>query len=215
LKPVGNEAHDARARIAELEAEKKALLTESARLHGLVENLAGEGAETPEWVQDVTDSLPQNESESYALRTLEQIRDLIIHHTAVSPDVGPEIIARYHVRSKGWPAIGYHFLVMSDGTVFQTNRLRSISYHARQANASSVGIAFAGNLMGIEPTAAQLRSGGRLLAYLMRKLELHEDSVKGHKDFVPTSCPGNQWDRGSNWHDRLLGEAKRAADLIA
>ncbi len=99
---------------------------------------------------------------------------------------------------------------MPDGTTYQTNRLESISYHARQANSTSIGIAFAGNLMGTEPTAAQLEGGGRLLAYLMQKLDLTGDNIKGHKDFVPTACPGDQWDKGSKWHDRLLGEVNKA-----
>ena len=214
LKPVGSEAYEAQAKVAELEGKNKALEAEIARLQGLLNDLTPEGGDIRAQIQNITDSLPKHEHETYTSRPLEDIRNFIIHHTAVSPDVGPEAIARYHVTRKDWPGIGYHFVIMADGTTYQTNRLQTISYHARQANPSSIGIAFAGNLMGIEPTAAQLESGGRLLAYLMQKLDLTADSIKGHKDFVPTVCPGNQWDTGSKWHDRLLGEVNKAIDTI-
>jgi hypothetical protein len=217
LKPMGSEAHAAYAKIAELEGRNKALEAEIARLQGLSDGLTTEGGDILVQMQDITDSLPKHETRTYASRPLEHIRDFIIHHTAVSPDVGPAAIARYHVKRKEWPGIGYHFLIMADGTTFQANCLETISYHARQANPSSIGIAFAGNFMEDDPTAAQLESGGRLLAYLMQKLDLNGDRIRGHRDFVPTACPGSQWGTGSTWHDRLLGEANKAiykADII-
>lgn len=210
LKPVGSEAHAAQAKIAELEGRIKALEVETARLQGILTHLTSGEGDTLAQIPDITDSLPKHEDKTYTSRVLEDIRNFIIHHTAVSPDVGPEAIARYHVKRRDWPGIGYHFVVMADGTTHQTNRLETVSYHARQANPTSIGIAFAGNFMGTEPTATQLESGGRLLSYLMQKLNLTSDSIKGHKDFVPTACPGNQWDTGTTWHDHLLGEVDRA-----
>jgi hypothetical protein len=161
-------------------------------------------------MQDVTDSLPHHATLKYQTRPLSDIQNLVVHHTAGPADVGPEAIARYHIQQRGWPGIGYHFVIMGDGAIYQTNRLETISYQAQTANPTSLGIAFAGNLMSVGPTNDQLVSGGRLLAYLMQALGLTSSSIKGHKNFVVTACPGDQWDGGINWRNKLLEQAAAA-----
>ncbi|NIO69052.1 MAG: hypothetical protein GTN71_08455, partial [Anaerolineae bacterium] len=53
-------------------------------------------------------------------------------------------------------------------------------------------------------------SGGKLLAFLMQELHLPLESIRGHKEFVVTQSPGNQWDGGRKWKDMLLAEVKAA-----
>ncbi len=101
--------------------------------------------------------------------------------------------------------------IMADGTLYQTNALATISYHAQKANASSVGIVFAGSFMGVSPTDAQITAGGQLLSYLGQMLGLPRESIRGHKDFVATACPGDQWEGGQTWRDKLLAQVVVAA----
>ena len=63
----------------------------------------------------------------------------MIHHSATD-DGSPEAYARYHVQTRGWPGIGYHFVIQKDGGIYQTNRLDTISYHVSGQNTNSIGI---------------------------------------------------------------------------
>lgn len=140
----------------------------------------------------------------YETRPLARIRQLVIHHTAADPSIGIEDIAKKHVDDLGWPGIGYHFVIDADGQICQTNDLTTVSFHARQANPTTVGIALCGNFNDAVPTDAQLESGGRLCAYLLRELSLPLENVRGHRALVSTECPGRNWAEGAAWRDALM-----------
>ena len=148
--------------------------------------------------------LPCHAQRRYETRALARIQQLVIHHTATEPSVGIEAIARKHVDELGWPGIGYHFTIDADGQIYQTNHLTTVSFHARQANPTTVGIAFCGNFDEAVPTDAQLESGGRLCAYLLRELSLPLENIRGHRVFVSTECPGRNWAEGAVWRDALM-----------
>ena len=209
FRAAGSEVLAARPKIAALQAQVKILATQVIALRARLAALTSGATPAPQ-VTDVVDTLPKHPTLKYETRTLDKIKTLVVHHTAVPGTVGPNEIARYQVDVRGWPGIGYHFVIMPDGTIFQTNRLESISYHARQANPTSLGVAFAGNFDSAGPTEAQLQSGGRLLAWLLQTLKLDSSTIKGHKDFVQTACPGAQWDKGLKWRDKLLEQVKLA-----
>jgi hypothetical protein len=206
LKAVGSEAWTDRARIVELDSQVRVLTEEVALLRAALSRVVPGGMAPRPEMQDLVQTLVHDDTKSYATRAMSDIKNLIVHHTAAPASVGPEAIARYQVKEHGWPGIGYHFMIMADGTIDQTNGLATISYHAQKANASSVGIAFAGNFMGIGPTEAQLKAGGRLLTHLVQLLGVPKENIKGHKDFVATQCPGDQWDTGLAWRDQLLAQ---------
>lgn len=153
---------------------------------------------------DVVYDLPRHAERRYETRALAQIQQLVIHHTAAAPSVGVEVIARKHVEELGWPGIGYHFVIDADGQIYQTNNLTTVSFHARHANPTTLGIAFCGDFDEAVPTEAQLGSGGQLCAYLLRELSLPLENVRGHKAFVATECPGRNWVEGAVWRDTLI-----------
>ncbi|MEA3344648.1 MAG: peptidoglycan recognition family protein [Chloroflexota bacterium] len=184
LKLVGTEAWESRTRIRKLEKR---------------------GPKPP--IKDIVDELPKHPTKRYRARRREDITHIAVHHSAVAPSVSAERIARYHVENLDWPGIGYHFDIAADGTIYQTNELTTISYHARDANTYSIGICFAGNFTDAIPTEAQLRSGGRLIAWIMQELSIPLDHVRGHKFYVPTTaCPGDQWDEGQEWKGLLQAQ---------
>ena len=161
-------------------------------------------------IQDVIDALPKHETEEYEARPLEDIRYLVIHHSAVTPIVGPKAIAAYHVRRHEWPGIGYHYVVAENGTLYQTNALETKSYHAVKANPYGVGICFLGNFTNTAPPPAQVQAGAHLVAWLMGELDLPIESIKGHKDLMGTACPGKQWLVGQKWKAMLYGQVRQA-----
>lgn len=166
--------------------------------------LALEASASPP-IEDLSGKLPTHPTKTYDTRPLSQIKYLVIHHTALGPDVSVERVARYQVDKLDWPGIGYHYYIASDGTVYQTNPLETVTYHAQDQNPESVGVAFAGNFNDAAPPAVQLENGARLIVYLLQQLSLGVDSVKGLSELVPASqSPGKQWLEGRKWKDMLL-----------
>ena len=145
-------------------------------------------------VINVTASLPVHPSLRYGFRPLDRILYIVIHHAGVDADPTPEQTARYHVETNGWPGIGYHFAIMRDGTVYQTNWLTTLSYHVSGHNQESVGILLNGDFReGRGPTQAQFQSlFVFLIPELIAQLGDHVE-VKAHKELSATSCPGDWW----------------------
>jgi hypothetical protein len=164
-------------------------------------------------IEDVTTRLPHHPVKRFDQRTLDQVKYLVIQHSVLPGDFPPERIANFLVEKRQWPGIGYHFYITSDGTIYQTNDLKTVCYFAGsnvQSNPLGVCICFAGNFTSEVPTTAQLSSGGKLLASLMQELQLPAESIRGQKEFVATQSPGQQWDGGRKWKDMLLAEVKAA-----
>jgi hypothetical protein len=167
----------------------------------------------PPPMADVTARLRRHPVKRFDGRTLDQIKHLVIQHSVLPGDFPPEKIADFLVEKRQWPGIGYHFYLTSDGTIYQTNRLETVCYFAgsnAQQNLLGVCICFGGNFTSEVPTAAQLSSGGKLLAFLMQELHLSTESIRGQKEFVATQSPGQQWDSGQKWKDMLLAEVRAA-----
>ena len=167
----------------------------------------------PPPMDDATARLRRHPVKRFDRRTLDQIKYLVIQHSVLPGDFPPEKIADFLVEKRQWPGIGYHFYITSDGKIYQTNDLRTVCYFAgasAQNNPLGVCIGFAGNFTTEVPTAAQLSSGGKLLAFLMRELRLPIESIRGQKEFLATQSPGNQWDSGRKWKDTLLAEVRAA-----
>lgn len=149
-------------------------------------------------VLDITDALPKHPTKIYTTRTLSQVTTHVVHHTATVPTVTPEQIANYHVSSLGWPGIGYHFVVAANGTIYQTNRVTTTSYHVASHNGYCVGTCLVGNFTQYAPTPAQLAGLRFLQNVWLPGIFGHELTLKGHKEmpYAATACPGNLWD----WH---------------
>ena len=85
-----------------------------------------------------------------------------------------------------------------------------ISKHAGDANPTSVGICLAGNFTDEPPTEAQLLSTSQLTAWLLQDLDLPIEAIHPHKDYVVTDCPGDQWESGDKWGERLQRQVQDA-----
>ena len=164
-------------------------------------------------MEDVITRLRQHPAKRFDRRILDQIKYLVIQHSVLPGDFPPERIADYLVEKRQWPGIGYHLYISSDGTIYQTNLLETVCYFAgsnTQHKPLGVCVCFAGNFTSEVPTAAQLRSGGKLLAFLMQQLHLSVESIRGQNEFVATQSPGRQWGSGRRWRDMLLAEVRAA-----
>lgn len=127
-----------------------------------------------------------------ALEWREETNRIILHHSAGPVDQDIEDIARYHVNSLGWSAIGYHYLVDRDGQILLGRPRGAVGAHAYGANYDSVGICVIGNYNVIDVSERQLLSLALLCANLISDYDLVDDDILPHRYInSDTSCPGS------------------------
>lgn len=160
------------------------------------------GVPRPEIV-DIVDALPKHQDATYSTRSLSAIQSIAVHHSGppTTGQTSPQTIASYHVNSLNWPGIGYHYYIMGDGTIYQTNYHETVSYHVGYSNEEAIGICLAGDFTNVSPTQAQLESAAHLADWLRE--ELPGRTVRPHNDYNQTACPGATW---QNWWSRIVGD---------
>jgi N-acetyl-anhydromuramyl-L-alanine amidase AmpD len=137
---------------------------------------------------DKTTILMRSSTLKYNTRLLSRINQIFVHHSA-SIGQRAEDYARYHVQSRGWAGIGYHFVIESNGDIIGCNPLDTISYGVANHNTRSVHICLSGDFTKQEPSKAQLKSLDNLIKHLRKELPQYL-AVDGHKEYGQTSCPG-------------------------
>jgi N-acetyl-anhydromuramyl-L-alanine amidase AmpD len=139
---------------------------------------------------------------------------VVIHHSATGAiararKVDAEFIDATHQR-RGWGIsdgdrefhIGYHYVILPDGTVQEGRPEWLPGAHAVGAN-DHLGICLIGNFSSKDnpnsaeqparPTEAQMSALKALLRELMGKYHFGPDDIHGHRDFAATDCPGDRF----------------------
>lgn len=178
--------------------------TESA-VETTPELTAGPGASRPQGprIVDVTASLPQGDT-PLARRTPQQVRQLVICHTAAPPGVPVQAIAQTHVE-QGYPGIAYHFFVLESGEVLQVSALDEVVNAEMEWSLTGVNICLEGNFDGEEPPARQLTATAQLCAWILPRFRLTAQNVVGMNELLDTSSPGETFNAGPAWK-RILHE---------
>lgn len=223
-----------RAEVARLEAQLRDLTEqnaqlrrENARLTELLQNNQGGSGVTRPLMVNLVDSLPKHPTLPPYQNRSTRVTRVVVHHTDTPPNFTVRQIADYHVNGERrdaqgnlikaqWPGIGYHYVILPDGTINQTQNPETRSYHAGNANNDSLGISLIGRFMRRNwngtpipaeqqlPTPQQMESTARLIAWLMQEHGISNVArIVGHKEVMDTSCPGDQWLEGANWKQLL------------
>jgi hypothetical protein len=139
---------------------------------------------------------------------------IIVHHSAIPLYIGgnrspASLIDEVH-RGRGFSAfylgryyhIGYHYLILPDGTVVQGRPEHCRGAHAEGYN-SYIGICLIGNFSSkeaaldegpTEVTDAQLNALINLCRRLQEKYGIQPDKIHGHHDVnAKTECPGDKF----------------------
>ena len=120
-----------------------------------------------------------------------QSTDLIVVHCSATKarfvDVDATDIDRWH-KAKGWLGIGYHFVILRDGTLEKGRDVDAIGAHVYGHNLNSIGICVVGGLdpRG-DPEDNFTVEQKEMLAVLIIGLTLRYGviTVVGHRDFSP------------------------------
>ena len=158
-------------------------LAEKAAVRGLAFAIAIGGDEIP--LVDLRGKLPT--TGVYPTRSMSKVDTIVIHHSATR---GQSVfnIAEFHEQQKGWPGIGYHFVVEPNATIIWCNSIESKTNHAKDHNTHTVGVCLIGNY-DIDPVPkAVKRSCTALVVYLRERYGI--EHVVFHRDIRVTDCPG-------------------------
>ena len=118
--------------------------------------------------------------------------NLIIHCSATEAGqyFDASDIDSWH-KARGFKGIGYHYVILLDGTVEVGRKENEIGAHCLGKNDYSIGICYIGGLVNKKATDTrtpeQLKSMIELIKRLMDKyagIELH-----GHNEFANKACP--------------------------
>ena len=116
------------------------------------------------------------------MRDLDIITKHIVH-CSDSTFGDAETIDKWH-KERGWNGIGYHFVILPDGTVECGRDWKEVGAHCKGENRVSIGTC----LIGKDTfTSAQMKA----LAELDKHLKLMFPNMKtyGHRDFSHKPCP--------------------------
>ena len=152
-------------------------------------------------IVDIASSLPRGEN-PFALRTLDQIRRLVICHTAAPSGVPIQAVAQAHI-SQGYPGIAYHYFVLESGEILQVAEVEAVVNDEAEWSLTGVNICLEGNFDENVPPPAQLTAAAQLCAWLLPRFQMTAENVVGMCELLDTSSPGSSFDTGPAWKGAL------------
>lgn len=122
-------------------------------------------------------------------RSRRLITDIIVHCTASKEGtpLSVEQIRKEH-KKNGWNDIGYHVVVLLDGTIANGRDVDLVGAHVNGYNAHSIGVVYVGGLdrNGKAKDTRTPKQKEALLTVLKALKKLYPNAkIKGHRDYSP------------------------------
>lgn len=121
---------------------------------------------------------------------MRKINKIVIHCSATregQPHNAADI-ERWH-KAQGWKKIGYHYVVLLDGTIEKGREEAEVGSHVKGHNSDSIGVVYIGGLAANGVTPKDTRTDAQKAALLslikLLKAKYPEAKVMGHRDLSP------------------------------
>lgn len=130
------------------------------------------------------------------MATIGEIEELIVHHSASPLSTTFEDIVAWHTKPKpdgrGWPFVGYHRVILADGTIREGRPITVRGAHA-PPNKGRLGVCVIGDNteLGQGWTLEQIASLRRFVGAV--RIIIPQIRLAGHRDVMRpgyTECPG-------------------------
>ena len=127
-------------------------------------------------------------------KSVRTITEIIVHCTATpeGKDFTVNDIRRWH-KDRGWPDIGYHYVVYRDGTIHDGRSVHLRGIHCSGHNSYSVGVVYIGGVMTDGKTPKDTRTLAQKAALIILLTFLRhlypKAKIYGHRDFANKACP--------------------------
>ena len=124
---------------------------------------------------------------------MRKINEIIVHCTATKEGQHFTVddVRRWHLERK-FVDIGYHYLVLLDGTIQEGRPIETIGAHCVGHNAHSIGVCYVGGL-DKNGKAADTRTPEQKASLFHLLTELKQRypaaAIHGHRDFASKACP--------------------------
>lgn len=122
----------------------------------------------------------------------------IVNHCAATPEgkhFDANDINAWH-KDRGWSGIGYHFVILLDGTIEVGRPIGQTGAHTRGKNTGSVGIGYIGGVTRDGKQAKDTRTAAQKAAMLWLNQELADmygvTRISGHNEYASKACPSFQ-----------------------
>ncbi len=122
---------------------------------------------------------------------MRKITHIVIHCADTPKDKYFDIkdIRKWHLE-RGWKDVGYHYIVLVDGTIQLGRDLRTVGAHVKGYNQNSIGVCYIGGKHGRDTRSTKQKVS---LVYLVGSLKrtFKDAEIWGHRDFpgVRKYCP--------------------------
>ena len=143
---------------------------------------------------------------------------LVVHHAKAPASQTFDIIKNYHIKTRHFDTIGYHYLITKDGTIYQGRPDLMHGAHTREqkTNSKSLGICLTGDFDVFLPTKEQVDSLRELLEAKRKQYYIPLDRIVPHRFFLGKppykSCYGSNL--SDDWARNLVktnGKIEEAA----
>ena len=128
-------------------------------------------------------------------RATRRVDEIIIHCTATPEgrDVSVETIRGWHI-GQGWKDIGYHWVVMLDGTVKPGRPESQVGSHVAGRNSGTLGVVYVGGVVADGKKPKDTRTPAQraaLLAHINALIARYPTikKVTGHNQYAAKACP--------------------------
>lgn len=117
------------------------------------------------------------------------VNKIIVHCADTPKDVYFDIedIRRWHTQERGFSDVGYHYVILLDGSIQVGRSLETIGAHCYGHNKASVGVCYIGGKGQDTRTKEQKESLNILLKTLKKIYPIA--TIHGHRDFSDKDCP--------------------------
>ena len=131
---------------------------------------------------------------------MRNINKIILHCSATIEGkyYNAKDINKWHLQ-KGWSGIGYHYVILLDGTIEKGRAIEKIGAHTKGHNSTSIGVCYIGGL-GVDKKAKDTRTDNQIASILGLLDKLKNDypgvTIHGHNEFANKECPSfnvNEW----------------------
>ncbi|MGL4908833.1 MAG: N-acetylmuramoyl-L-alanine amidase [Bacteroidales bacterium] len=124
---------------------------------------------------------------------MRKVNKIILHCTATPEgrEVKVSEIREWH-RANGYNDIGYHYVILLDGSVGRGREEEVIGAHCQGHNANSIGIAYVGGIdaKGKPKNTLNTVQNDKLKKLVIELLEAYPNAtVHGHNEFSNKDCP--------------------------
>lgn len=165
--------------------------------------------------KDIRDTIPRN---GRYPKVGTKVKDThVIHHSMTARNLkgsNPFSFANTHIDTNGWEGIGYHFVIMPDGTIYHCDDVDRRTNHAGDTNRCSIGTCLVGDFRkeGANETPTEEQKSS---LYLLNR-ELYKELPNMKRTIGHCECPGYSWKNcpGDTWdYKKAIAEKKLISNV--